>query len=86
MTKTASPSPRASSSNPSGRQHNQPRKLRTAEKIAFDTLQRAIAAEGTKVPTHNHIPANAIVVPNDLWRRFYLAGTSTDDQSDYVAV
>jgi hypothetical protein len=43
--------------------------------IALDTLDRTLAAHGTPAPPHNHIPAAAIVVSLDLWRRFYLAGT-----------
>jgi hypothetical protein len=57
-------------------------KLANKQQIALDTLRKAIAAAGEPAPTHNHIPANVRVIPVDLWRRFYLHGTSTDDQPD----
>ena len=57
-------------------------KLNAKDQIALDNLRRAIAAHGISAPPHNHIPATATVVSIDLWRRFYLAGTSVDDQQD----
>jgi hypothetical protein len=57
-------------------------KLTPKDQIALDTLHRALAAEGKPAPPHNHIPPSATVVSVDLWRRFYLAGTSIDDQDE----
>jgi hypothetical protein len=57
-------------------------RLSPKDKIALDTLKRAVAAHGKPAPGHNHIPPSATVVDVDTWRRFYLAGTSADDQSD----
>jgi hypothetical protein len=58
------------------------KKLSPKDQIALDTLNRALAAHGTPAPAHNHIPSNATVVSSDLWRRFYLMGTSADDQPE----
>jgi KaiC/GvpD/RAD55 family RecA-like ATPase len=57
-------------------------KLSDKQQIAFDTLRRAVTVNGQPAPAHNHIPNSATIVPEDLWRRFYLAGTSADGQSD----
>jgi hypothetical protein len=56
--------------------------LSPKDQIALDILKRALAAEGLLAPTHNHIPPHVTVVAVDLWRRFYLAGTSADGQSE----
>jgi AAA domain len=57
-------------------------KLPDAQKIALDTLRRAIVAHGEPAPAHNYIPTSARVISLDLWRRFYLQGTSADDQKE----
>jgi AAA domain len=57
-------------------------KLSAKNRIAFDLLQKAITAHGKPAPGHNHIPPSASVVDTDLWRRFYLAGTSADGQPE----
>jgi AAA domain len=57
-------------------------KLSDKQQIAIDTLRRAIGAHGEPAPGHNHIPSSATVIPVDLWRRFYLQGTSVDGQEE----
>ena len=66
-----------------GRAKAEPKpKLSPKNQIALDVLRKAIAAHGKLAPGHNYIPASAIVVSTDLWRRFYLAETSADGQSE----
>jgi hypothetical protein len=56
--------------------------LSVKQKLALDALSHALDVHGQPAPPHNHIPASATVVDEDLWRRFYLSGTSTDGQSE----
>jgi hypothetical protein len=57
------------------------RKLSPNEQIALDTLRRALAAEGVAASPGMSLPGT-MVVSMDVWRRFYLSGTSADGQSD----
>jgi hypothetical protein len=57
-------------------------KLSDKEKVALATLARALDAHGRVVHAHNYIKPGTVVVDLDLWRRFYLAGTSADGQSE----
>jgi hypothetical protein len=57
-------------------------KLSPLDKIALDTLKRAIGAHGTPPPPTDYIPSYATVVSTDLWRRFYLMGTSSDNEKE----
>jgi hypothetical protein len=57
-------------------------KLSPKQQIALDALIRAVAADGKPAPGHNHIPSSAIVVSEELWRRFYMATTSSDGQDE----
>jgi hypothetical protein len=56
--------------------------LSPKQQIALDQLRKAISAYGQPAPPHNYIPTNAPVVSTELWRRFYLSGTSADEQND----
>jgi hypothetical protein len=58
------------------------KKLSDRHKIALATLQRALSAHGEPAPSHKHIRPGTTVVSIDLWRRFYLAGTSADGQKE----
>lgn len=58
-----------------------PKRLTASAKVALDTLRKAIAEAGQEAPASNHIPAAVQVVPSDVWRRFYYAGTASDGRS-----
>jgi hypothetical protein len=56
--------------------------LADKQKLALDALKKALDAHGQTTPGHNYIPPSAIVVNEELWRRFYLSTTSSDGQSE----
>jgi AAA domain len=58
------------------------KKLSSHDAITLDALKKAIGAHGERAPTHHYVPSAATVISVDLWRRFYLAGTSTDGQNE----
>ena len=65
---------------PSAKPEPKPKpKLNARDQIALDTLRQALAAHGTAAPAHNYIPSSATVILVDLWRRFYLAATSNNN-------
>jgi hypothetical protein len=64
-----------------GESHSRQTRLSDAAKIALDTLRKAIAAAGSEAPASNHVPPAARGVDVELWRRYYYAGTASDDQT-----
>jgi AAA domain len=68
---------------PAGRIRDRPvKRLPDSARVALDALRRAIVDAGETAPPSNHIPAGAIVINNDLWRRYYLSGSNAAGQSE----
>jgi hypothetical protein len=57
-------------------------RLAAGHQRALDILTNALAEAGECAPPNNHIPAGATVVPEELYRRYYLAATSGNDKSE----
>jgi hypothetical protein len=57
-------------------------RLPPAARIAKESLQKAIAEAGSLIPASNHVPANTIGVPIDLWRRYAYQRSITNGETD----
>jgi hypothetical protein len=58
------------------------KKLTPKQQIALDALKRGLTAEPMRAPAGNDIPPQVMVIPVETWRKFYLASTSANDQSE----
>jgi hypothetical protein len=66
----------AKSSKPSGNGRLSPR-----DQIALDALKKAITQDGVSLPANNHVPDKVMGVTLDMWRRYFLLSTGSDDRN-----